>query len=189
MMNRDRIKRAFDALQPSHEFYAEEIMNSRRKNYRTLIAVCAAAVVLAFAATAYAADLGGVRRIITVWFRGEAQSVAMEMVEPGHYELRDSSGKLVGEGGSVAFEDDGSERPLTMDELQENLQFSAEAVRDENGRVWIYFQDQKVDITDRFEGNTARIQLRDGGNSVSLVIRDEGDGAYSVGMNAPESGD
>ena len=56
------------------------------------------------------------------------------------------------QGGGYALEDDGQERPLTAEELMEGLD-SPELEYKEDGSIWIYYQDQKIDITNQFDAN------------------------------------
>ena len=85
-------------------------------------------------------------------------------------------------GGGVALERDGTERPLTMDEYLESLDGTeAEPIGvDDEGRVTLYWYDQAVDITDRFEDGVCRLTLTHGDETMYFTVMDAGDGAYSV---------
>ena len=85
-------------------------------------------------------------------------------------------------GGGVAMEPDGTERPLTMDEYVEDLSGSPAEMLEvsEDGRVMLYWYDQAVDLTDRFEDGVCRLTLTHGDETMYFTVTDAGDGAYSV---------
>ena len=49
----------------------------------------------------------------------------------------------------VAYEN-GTERPLTADELLDEINMP-EVEYEEDGTVWVYYLNQKMEITDKFE--------------------------------------
>jgi hypothetical protein len=68
MTNREKIQRAFDAVQPSGAVSMEE-MNLKQKPIRKPLVLLCASIALAWTAfltAAYAADLGGFRQTMTV---------------------------------------------------------------------------------------------------------------------------
>ena len=95
----------------------------RKSGRRTAVIALAAALLLATGSAAYAADLGSIQRRVQLWLHGD-QTDAVMTVEPGHYTLEytDENGETQQRGGGgVAFEPDGTERPLTPEELMEHL--------------------------------------------------------------------
>ena len=50
-------------------------------------------------------------------------------------------------GGGVAIDDNGKERPLTEDEIMEHLDYPQVDFQ-EDGSVWAYYHNQKMEITD-----------------------------------------
>ena len=124
-------------------------MKDRKINTRRMIGlVLAASLVFTLAVTAYAADIGGIRRKIQIWLHGE-QTTAVLDVQNGQYTLTDEEGSFIRGGGGVAFEPDGSERPLTEEEILEHLD-QPDLQHKEDGTVWVYYHGQKIEITDRF---------------------------------------
>ena len=122
--------------------------------------ILAACLIFTMVVTAYAANLGGIRRIIQIWLHGE-QTTAVLDIQNGQYTLTDEEGSFIKGGGGVAFEPDGSERPLTEEEILAHLEHP-EVICQEDGSIWLYYRGQKIDITDRFdEEGYCYLELRD----------------------------
>lgn len=182
MTDKERYKRTFSRLQASRLEFTEEMMMNKTKIMpaRRMVALCAAALMIAAMATvAYAADVGGIRRAVQIWIHGDQTNAVMD-IQNGHYLLsyEDENGETqtVG-GGGVAIDAFGRERPLTEEELLEELN-SPKVELLEDGTVWVYYQDQKMEITDRFENGVCYVQLKDGGKVLYLTV--EADGGYSM---------
>ena len=92
-------------------------------------------VVIGFGGSAYAMDIGGIQRTVQVWIYGD-QIDATLVIENGSYSLEyeDEDGKLVHRGGGVAINPDGTERPLTEEELWDEIN-APEVEYEEDGRV------------------------------------------------------
>ena len=182
MTDKERYKRTFSALRASQLEFKEEMTMNKTKilPVRRLVSLCAAALMIAaMASVAYAADVGGIRRAVQVWIHGDQTNAVMD-IQNGHYLLsyEDENGETqtVG-GGGVAIDAFGRERPLTEEELLEELN-SPKVELLEDGTVWVYYQDQKMEITDRFENGVCYVQLKDGGKVLYLTV--EADGGYSM---------
>lgn len=154
-------------------------MKDRKINTRRMIGlVLAASLVFTLAVTAYAADIGGIRRKIQIWLHGE-QTTAVLDVQNGQYTLTDEEGSFIRGGGGVAFEPDGSERPLTEEEILEHLD-QPDLQHKEDGTVWVYYHGQKIEITDRFDENgICYLELRDGETVLYATIEKDGGMATS----------
>ena len=182
MTDKERYKRTFSALRASQLEFKEEMTMNKTKilPVRRLVSLCAAALMIAAMATvAYAADVGGIRRAVQVWIHGDQTNAVMD-IQNGHYLLsyEDENGETqtVG-GGGVAIDAFGRERPLTEEELLEELN-SPKVECLEDGTVWVYYQDQKMEITDRFVDGVCYVQLKDGDKVLYLTV--EADGGYSM---------
>ena len=76
-------------------------MESKNINSRRIIGlVLAACLVFTFAVTAYAADIGGIRRLIQIWLYGE-QTTAVLDVQNGQYTLTEEDGSFMQGGGHI----------------------------------------------------------------------------------------
>lgn len=140
--------------------------------------ILAASLVFTLAVTAYAADIGGIRRIIQIWLYGD-QTTAVLDVQNGQYTLTDEEGSFIKGGGGVAFEPDGSERPLTEEEILQHLD-QPDLQHKEDGTVWVYYHGQKIEITDRFDENgICYLELRDGETVLYATIEKDGGMAIS----------
>lgn len=140
--------------------------------------ILAACLVFTLAVTAYAADIGGIRRIIQIWLYGD-QTTAVLDVQNGQYTVTDEEGSFIMGGGGVAFEPDGSERPLTEEEILEHLDHP-EVAHKEDGSIWVYYRGQKVEITDRFDADGyCYLELRDGEDTLYATIDKNGGMATS----------
>ena len=140
--------------------------------------ILAACLVFTLAVTVYAADIGGIRRIIQIWLYGD-QTTAVLDVQNGQYTLTDEEGSFIMGGGGVAFEPDGSERPLTEEEILEHLDHP-EVAHKEDGSIWVYYRGQKIEITDRFDADGyCYLELRDGDDTLYATIDKNGGMATS----------
>lgn len=175
MSNRDNYKKAFSVLQPSGNFILEErkmAILKKKSALRSLTAAAAAAVVIvAGTGTAYAANAGGIQRTLQLWIHGDQTDVTIDFDGMGNYamEYLDENGTLhESGGGGIAYEPDGTERPLTEEELLAEISTAVNVEYSEDGTVLLFFQDQVVDITDRFENGYCYIFLK--GKDTSLYV-------------------
>lgn len=182
MTNKQRYQRAFLALQTSqtHVMEVTSMKQNTRIPTRRLMAVCAAVIfVVALACTAYAADVGGIQRTVQIWLHGDQTNAILDVRE-GQYTLtyQDGEEERTMGGGGVAIEADGQERPLTEEELLEELN-GPKVEFEEDGTVWVYYKDQAMDITQRFADGVCYVQLRDGDETLYLTVEEEGHYAFS----------
>ncbi len=158
MMNKEKYQRTFSALHASEDCIREvKQMKKVSRKYvsKLVVAVAAAVMVLALASVAYAADWGGIRQTVQIWLHGEQTDAIME-TENGQYTLyrENENGEMeeIGGGGGVAIDMFGHERPLTADELMEGLD-SPDVEYKDDGTVWLYYQDQKTELTNLFDAD------------------------------------
>ena len=147
-------------------------INKKRGMHRVAAAVAAMIIVVGSGSVAYAMDLGGIQRIVQIWIHGE-QTDATFMVDEGQYtlEYKDKDGNTVQQnGGGIALEEDGTERTLTEEELWEEVT-APEVEYKEDGTVWVYYKNQKLNITDKFENEICYLQLEDGDEVKYLTIK------------------
>lgn len=155
---------------PERTTYME---HGKRFYTRRLIGlILAAALVFALAMTAYAADVGGIQRIIQIWRYGD-QTTAVLDIQNGNYTVMGEDGTLVSCGGGVVMEPDGSERPLTEEEILTHL-CAPDLWYYEDGTVCVYYRGQKIDITERFNADgVCYLELRDGDEVLYATITRE----------------
>ena len=164
----------------------ERTMNMESKNKaihprRIIGLLLAACLIFSLAVTAYAADIGGIRRIIQIWLHGN-QTTAILDIQNGQYTLTDEDGSFIRGGGGVAFEADGSERRLTEEEILEHLD-QPDLLYHENGTIWISFRGQELEITDKFdEDGLCHLELRDGNDVFYVTV--EKNGGMSISPHA-----
>ena len=196
MTNKERYKQAFSALQTSVQLTmeVEKMAEIQKKHKRNIIAAAAiaCAVVIGGSGTAYAADIGGIQEKVYIWLHG-AQTEA-DIVENGEggYEVRyerDGEEQGVTAFGGVSIDSDGTVDWLSVDELVEGLNESADVDKDADGRVWVYYYDQKVDITDLFDDEgVCRVKMTHEGQVIYLEIEqgEYGGFPYSQTNDLPE---
>ncbi len=150
-------------------------MNTKRTfSPRRAVALCAAVIlVLGMATVAYASDFGGIRRTIQLWIHGDQTTVEWD-VQNGQYQGtdKDTLGLThnIG-GGGVTLDEDGNERPMTEEELLEHLN-RPEVEYKEDGTVWVYYHDQSIEITDRFdEDGVCFFLLKDGSKTLYMTVK------------------
>ena len=178
MIEKEQFQRAFAPLHASPDTMTEVMKMTEQKHGKRVLRRAAtiglaAALVLALGSVAYASDLGGIQRTVQLWLKGD-QTDAVITVDPGHYTLhytdKDGVEHETG-GGGVAFEPDGTERPLTEEELFEQLN-EPEVEEREDGTVTVYYLDQKLDVTDKFnEDGVCYVQLEGGEKTIYMTIK------------------
>lgn len=180
MTNKEKYKQAFSVLQTSGDFSMEvEKMAMRQKHHKvkTIAAAVAACIVLVGGAgTAYTANLGGIQRTIQLWINGDQTNATLEINNDGNsstytIKIPDENGNSTEiTGGGVAMDGDGVERPLTEDEIMEQIN-QPDVEYEDDGSVWLYYKDRKLDITDRFEDGICYVKLTDGKDVKYLTIK------------------
>lgn len=186
-MNREDFYKTFDKLHASPEVLEEVLSMTTERNVaikrkrfympRTIAAACAMVLLIGTCGSAYAMDIGGIQRTVQIWLHGD-QTNATLTVEDGSYSLdyTDENGIDVHQGGGgVAIGADGSERDLTEKELWEHINRPEVDATDE-GKIICYFMDQKLDITDKFEGDICYLQLNVEGHTEYMTIKRMSDG-------------
>ena len=178
MTEKERFRRAFMPLHASPDTMTEVMKMTERKTKRPALRRAAtiglaAALVLALGSVAYASDLGGIQRTVQLWIKGD-QTDAVMTIDQGHYTIdytdKDGTEHEMG-GGGVAIEDDGTERALTEEELFEHLN-EPEVEEREDGTVTVYYLDQKLDVTDKFdEDGVCYVQLEGGEKTIYMTIK------------------
>ena len=194
MSNKERYKKATSFITPSADFTQKVLqeagsmkgnenikkMNTRRQWRKSLLSI-AAALVLIFCLTAvsYAADIGGFKTTVNSWLYGETTQVQIEQVGEYEYKLTYPDGSTRSTGG-VAFDANGKERPLTPEEVLDEINNSVEIEENEEGRIILYYHDHVEDITDMIDENgIVKIMFEDGALPTYFTIRWEG-GGYSL---------
>ena len=194
MTNRERYQRTFSTLHASDDFLMEVTPMKRTGKVRKnrIVALCAAiALIAALATAAYAADVGGIQRTIQLWIHGDQTDAVMVVEEDGSYKVtyadEDGNVKEMG-GGGVAMDGFGNERPLTEEEILEHLS-DPEVDYKDDGTVWVYYQNQKLEITDKFDDDgICYVQLKNGGETLYLTIKyNDGYAMSPHGYESPSS--
>jgi hypothetical protein len=177
MTNKEKYKQAFSAIHASDNFSLEaEKMGRTNKQlkFKTMIASVAACVMIVGCATAaYAADVGGIQRTIQLWIHGDQTEATIQFDGNGGYsaEYTDGEGNVTHHAGAgVASDDDGNARPLTEEELMEHLT-APEVEYEDDGSVWIYWFDQKVDITGKFENGVCYVKLESDKETLYMTVK------------------
>lgn len=177
MTNKEKYKQAFSVLHSPREMTLEVekmAILSKKARIRTtaaaIITICL--LITGGSGVAYAADVGGIQRTIQLWIEGDRTDVTFEYHESGtydmSYETKDGETEEL-HGGGVAIEEDGTERPLTEEELLEEL--NSPTVRyEEDGTVWVYYYDQKIEITDQFQDGVCYVKVSNGEETLYMTV-------------------
>lgn len=177
MTNKEKYKQAFDAIHASNTFHLEvEKMEKTKNQYKikTMVASVAACMLIFGSATAtYAADIGGIQRIVQLWIHGDQTKATIQFDENGNYSVdyTDDKGNVKQQsGGGVVFAPDGSETAASEEELMER--FTAPDVEyEDDGSVWVYWYDQKIDITNQFENGVCYVKLQNDEKTLYMTVR------------------
>lgn len=177
MTNREKYKQAFSAIHAPDNFSLEGnkmSKTSRPHKIRAMVAAVAACIIIAGGATtAYAADVGGIQRTLQLWMYGDQTEVTIRFDGSGSYAMDyiDSEGNAAHQGGGgVSIEDDGTEIPLSEAELMELL-MDPNVRYEEDGSVFVYWFDQKIDITDKFENGICYVKLENGAKTLYMTVK------------------
>lgn len=187
--NRENYKKAFSVLESSRDFDLEDEKMARlQKNMivkRLVAAAVICLVVIGGTGTAYAHNVGGIQQIIQMWIHGNQTDVTLDFDGEGGYKMSytDEDGNISeSEGGGIAIEPDGTERPLTEDEIMEDFSDGSNSidvvVDEETDRITLYYLDQAQDITDEFVDGYYRTTVNIDGQDYYISVAE--DGAYSV---------
>lgn len=178
MTNKEKYKQAFSVLHASDISEGEvKYMAKLRKQQKMKLAAAAiaACVIVGGTGTAYAANVGGIQRTIQLWMHGDQTSATLDLnTVDGSYSLeyKDTDGKTVTQGGGgVALDADGSERPLTEDEIMEELNAPDVEYLDD-GSVWVYYKNQQTEITDKFDkDNVCYVKIENGDETIYMTVK------------------
>lgn len=178
MATNDQFQKAFEKLHASPDTVTEVLTmktdnkttpyRKKRMLNRLAAAVVATALLVGSGGVAYAMDIGGIQRTIQVWINGE-QTTATFTAKDGAYTLTLPEGEER-HGGGVAFNEDGSERPLTEAELMAHVN-EPEVIYKDDGRVILYYKDKAMDITDRFKNDVCYIEIDMKGKTYYMTIK------------------
>lgn len=178
MNNKELYKKAFSVLQTSGDFSLEDgkMAKLQKKAIRKNIAAAAAAclIILGCSGTAYAANIGGIQRTLQLWVHGDQTNVTIDFDGAGNYNMeyldKDGNRREKG-GGGVAIYENGTERPLTEKEIITYLSQDIDVEYYDDGQVILYFQDQIVDITDKFENGYCYVCLKDPDHNLYATVK------------------
>lgn len=177
MTNKQRYKQAFSVLQTSKNFSLDIekiIMLNKKRTMKTVAAVVAGCFLLvAGFSTTYAINLGGIQRAIQLWIHGDQTDATITINSDGSYNVpyMNEDGEITElGGGGIAIENDGSERLLTDEELIQHLNEPDVEYKDD-GTVWVYYYDQKIDITDKFEDGICYVKISNGNETIYMTIK------------------
>ena len=155
---------------------------SKKHNMKVAAAVLAGCILLAGGTgSAYAANVGGIQRNVQVWLHGDQTTATMTVSDDGTYtiEYPDENGETQEmSGGGIAYEADGTERPLTGEELLEEMN-SPDVEYNEDGTVWLYYKNQKIEITDKFKDDVCYVKVQDGDETLYVTVKYQNGLSYS----------
>lgn len=178
MTNKERFKRAFSELHTSDDFVLDledKTMTRKFRFRKAAIAACTALAICAGGITCYAANIGDIQRTIQVWLHGDQTTATVTVGEDNitHYSIKDENGNVVEYGGGVAGDGKGGSRPLTESEIEEYLNGPSTDTID--GKLYLFYKDQKVDLTDKFDKDgLCYITLEDGDKKLYVTVAKNG---------------
>lgn len=185
MTNKEKYKKAFSALQISDglSWEVERMARLKKRNKTKAIAATIAGCLFigGTGTAAYAANVGGIQRTVQIWIHGDQTDATLKIKEDGSYTLnypkKDGS---MGEqaGGGIAIDGNGNERPLTEDEIKESLD-SPDIEYKDDGTIWLYYQNQKIDITDKFDDDICYVKIDAGKKSLYVTVKRNNGFAFS----------
>lgn len=184
MTNKEKYKQAFSGLHPLEPIsleVAQMVKMQKKHKFQVAAAILTAFILVGGTGTVYAANVGGIQRTIQLWIHGDQTDATLDVKEDGSYSLNysDENGKEVEQGGGgVAFDADGTERPLTEEEIMEQINMP-EVEYEEDGSVWVYYENQKIEITDKFD-NDKVCYVKIKGNEKTLYLTVKYQNGYCI---------
>lgn len=189
MSNKEKYKQAFSVLHASCDISLEvekmERKAERNKKVFRMRPVAAACICVCLLfgsmATAYAADLGGIREKVSTWIHGEQVDVDVTENEGGGYNFSYKDGDTEKEfgGGGVGIDENGQERPLSAEEVLDEA--GSEVVTEKDGTVWLYYREHKVNITELVKGDkNCKVAIIENGKPVYFDIKSNGSIGYEM---------
>ena len=185
MTNKEKYQKAFSVLQlpESSSWEVEKMARLQKKaKMNTAAAIITGCLLVGGAGTAYAANVGGIQRTIQLWIHGDQTTATLEFSGDGTYtmEILDGDGNSTSQdGGGFAIDADGTERPLTPDELMEELD-SPDVEYLDDGTVWVYYHSQKINITDKFnKDKVCYVKITDGNKILYMTVKYQNGYSYS----------
>lgn len=177
MTNKEKYKQAFSAMHISDEF-SLEVKNmtttaNKAKLNRLIASIAACVLIVGSSTLAYATDFCGIQRNLQLWIHGDQTDVTIQFGGNGNYNMEyiDDEGDSKHQGGGgVAIDKNGNERPLSEDEILEHLN-SPEVDYKEDGSAWIYYFNQKIDITDKFKNGVCYARVSNGKETLYMTIK------------------
>ena len=179
MIDKQQYQRTFGVLHASGDFLKEDFPMKKTNHFpvRKLIILCAAVILLlSTSIICYAEDVGGIRTTIQLWIHADQTTAVMD-IDNGEYALtyKDADGTPREQtGGGVVVNPDGSERPMTDEEIMERVMQQVqmpEVDYKKDGSVWVYYMDQAIDITDQFnDDGICFVQLKNGSDILYLTV-------------------
>ena len=177
MTNKEKYKQAFSVLHPSEpiSLEVEQMVKIQKKHkFQIAAAILAACILVGGSGTVYAANVGGIQRTIQLWIHGDQTDATLNVNEDGSYTLNysDKDGKKAEQGGvGVAFDANGNERPLTEDEIMDELNMP-DVEYEDDGSVWVYYENQKLEITDKFDkNNVCYVKIKGKDKTLYLTVK------------------
>ena len=116
--------------------------------------------------------LGVSEASLSYGFRAEETTVLLD-VQEGHYTVTAEDGSPIISGG-VVMEADGSKRPVTEEEVLALLD-QPDVYHKEDGTIWVYYREQKIEITDMFDdAGFCYLELQDGDGVLYVLVDKQG---------------
>lgn len=180
---KEQYKKAFSVLHaPDDNLYQEVLFMAKlkKKQKRTAAAAAVAACLLIGGGTsAYAANIGGIQRTVQLWIHGDQTTATLDIdvtnnTTESSYRVQYSDPDGTSQeitGGGVAMDSNGTKRALTEQEILDQLN-TPDVEYEEDGTVWLYYKDRKLDITDKFDKDQiCYTKIDDGEDTLYLTIK------------------
>lgn len=172
MTNKERYLQAFSALYASADFSMEvETMQQTAKQHRirkaaALMSLCL--ILFGSATAAYAADVGGIQRSVQVFFCGDQTDATIHCDHTAavSYDVHHYGHHTSGSTGPAAEVTDADLVPETA---VPDVTY-ADVTYESDGSVWVCWNGQRTNITDKFDDGLCYITLLDGAETAYMTI-------------------
>lgn len=182
MNNKEKYKKAFSVLRASDDNLSWEVKSMAKLQKKQKMGIAAAAIMgcilIGGTGTAYAANIGGIQRTVQLWIHGDQTTATLTMEEDGtqtykiNYSDENGDAQEI-QGGGISMDADGQEHPLTEADIEEELN-APDVEYYDDGSVWVYYKNQEIDITDKFDDEKiCYLKIEDGEDTLYLTIKYE----------------
>lgn len=146
----------------------------KKHKFQIAAAILAACILVGGSGTVYAANVGGIQRTIQLWIHGDQTDATLNVNEDGSYTLNysDKDGKKQNRAeAELHLMQTETSDLLPKDEIMDELNMP-DVEYEDDGSVWVYYENQKLEITDKFDkNNVCYVKIKGKDKTLYLTVK------------------